>query len=76
MIKYITGDKFRYILIHILAQKLCEDISNTVLKVHVLTGCDATSKVGRKAAAVKANNHLLTSFRENRTLNFLAPKQV
>ena len=41
----------RYIPLPTLAQKLCEDICNTILKIHVLTG---NSKVETKAAALKA----------------------
>ena len=53
-----------YILIHILAQNLCEDICNTILKIHTLTGYDAISKTGTKAAALKPNYHLLSSLGE------------
>lgn len=56
-IKYSSGDKSCYILIHTLAQKLWEDICNIILKIHLLTGCDATRKVVIKVAAVKSNYH-------------------
>ena len=51
---YSTGDKSPYIPIHTLTQKLCEDVCNKILKLHVLTGYDATSEDGTKAAALKA----------------------
>ena len=44
-----------------LPQNLCEDICDTILKIHVLTGCNATSKVETKTH-LKANFHLLASF--------------
>ena len=66
----------RYMQIHISVQKLSENSSNTILKIHVLTGYDATSKVGTKVAAVKCNFHLLASFWQNKRPNFLALKQA
>ena len=65
-----------YILIHTLAQKLCEDICNIILKIHVLTGYGATSKAGTKAAALKATYYLLANFELNRRPNILALKQA
>lgn len=56
-IKYSSGDKSCYVLIHTLAQKLWEDICNTISKIHLLTVCDATRKVVIKVAALKANYH-------------------
>jgi len=48
-----AGDKTRYIPIHSLVQKLgCFKIE-VLLTVHTLSGCDVTSKVGTKAAAMK-----------------------
>ena len=65
-IKYNTGDNSRYIPFHTLAQKSCEDIFNTVLKIHVFIGCDATSKAGTKAATLKASNQPFSNqFRAN-----------
>ena len=48
-----------YTQIHTLAQTFFEDISNTILTIHVLEGYDVSSTVGIKAATVKANYHLL-----------------
>ena len=65
-IKYNTGDNSRYIPFHTLAQRSCEDIFNTVLKIHVFIGCDATSKAGTKAATLKASNQPFSNqFRAN-----------
>ena len=69
-IKYSTGES-RYILILTLAQKLCEDIFKTILKIHGLTECYAASKIETKVAALKANYHLLASFWKNRRPIFL-----
>ena len=65
-----------YIPVHTLAQKLCEDICNTILKIHVLTDIGPTSKIGIKAVALKGNYHLLASFGQNRRPNFFAVKQA
>ena len=66
----------RYIAIHNLAQKLCEDICITILKINVPAGHDATTKVEKKAAALKATYHLLASFGQIRRPNFLALRQA
>ena len=48
-----------------------------ILATHPYTHrCDATSKVGTKTAALKANYHLLASFGQDRRPTFLALKQV
>ena len=44
-----------YTAIHTSAQKLCEDICNTISKIHVLTWYNATSKVGTKVVDIKIN---------------------
>ena len=64
-IKYGTGDKFRHIPVHKLGCVLGTQLCKIILKSHVLTGSDVTSKVGTKAAAL--NNELekyLESFGE------------
>ena len=61
-IKYGLGDKTCYIPIHTLAQRLGKDMCGMLLKSHVLTGCDVTSKLGTKGNALKANLHLLIDF--------------
>ena len=66
----------RYIAIHNLAQKLCEDICITTLKINIFAGHDATSKVEKKAAPLKATYHLLASFGQIRRPNFLALRQA
>ena len=66
----------RHTAIHNPAQKLCEDICITILKINVPAGHDATTKVEKKAAALKATYHLLASFGQIRRPNFLALKQA
>ena len=75
-IKYSTGIKSRYIPIHTLGQKLGEGVCSKTLNIHVLTGCDSTSKIGTKAAALKANYHLINNFRKNREPDIVSLKQV
>ena len=55
-IKYGPGDSTRYIPIHKLADIMRSNICKFVLKAHVLFGCDVTSKVGTKAAALKSTH--------------------
>ena len=68
-IKHSAGDKSCYTLIHTLPQTLRECICKS-------TECDATSKVGTKAAALKANLHFWAVFEQIKRPNFLAPKEA
>ena len=52
-IRYGTGDSTRYIQLHVLAVKLGEVKAKLVLKLHILSGCDVTSKVGTKLAVMR-----------------------
>ena len=52
-IRFGNGNKARYIPVHTLHTNLGRDLSKVVLKAHVLTGCDISSKVGTKYAALK-----------------------
>ena len=49
-----VGDSTRYIPLHTLAEKIGHDMCQVLPALHTLTGCDTTSKVGTKAAALKA----------------------
>ena len=53
-VRYGVQNKTRDIPIHRLAQILGPDKCSALLKGYILTGCDVTSKVGSKAATVKA----------------------
>ena len=54
------GDTTRYILIHVLAVK--SPFTDIIISIHVLTGCEYTSKVGTQAAALKADIQLIKDF--------------
>ena len=54
-VKYGMGESSRYIPIHIMANKIGPIECSVLFKAHILTGCDVTSKVGTKSAALKAN---------------------
>ena len=49
------GNTTRYIPVHILADKLGRDMCKVLPALHILTGCDMTSKVGTKCSGMKAN---------------------
>ena len=49
-----VGNSTRHIPLHTLADKMNPDICKVILPVHHLTGCDSTSKLGTKAASLKA----------------------
>ena len=64
-IKYGTGDKSRHIPVHKLGCVLGTQLCKVILKSHVLTGSDVTSKVGTKAAALNSEpEKYLESFGE------------
>ena len=44
----------RHVPVHQLAEILGTEKSRALLKAHILTGCDVTSKIGSKTAAFKA----------------------
>lgn len=52
-IEYGTGKSKRFIPVHNLWNKLTTNVRDNLLKVHILTGCDVTSKVGTKMMALK-----------------------
>ena len=55
-VRFGAGEKTRNIRIHILVDKLGDHLSSSIiLKTHVLTGCDVTSKIGTKSSAMKIN---------------------
>ena len=67
-VKYGTGNNERFIPIHLLANRIGY-MCHIILKAHILTGGDVTSKVGTKVNALKANpaQHL-SRFGENDSL--------
>lgn len=62
-LRYGTGAKQRFIPIHTLCIKI-GNIQYSLLKAHILTGCDVMSKVGTKLAAVNSikKGNALTKF--------------
>ena len=55
-------DSTRHIPIHSLAFRIGFDLCKVIPAVHTQTGCDYTSKVGTKPAALKANPLVLENF--------------
>ena len=53
-IKFGIGDKSRHIPVHKLGVILGTQLCKVILKSHVLTGCDVTSKVGTRVAALNS----------------------
>ena len=54
LIRYGTGNTRRFIPVHKIYEKLGNSVSSVLLKAHVLTGCDLTSKIGTKERVLKA----------------------
>lgn len=54
-VKAGVGDSTRLIPIHALVMRIGNDLSHVLPAVHTLTGCDYTSKVGTKHAALRAS---------------------
>ena len=68
-LKYGVGTKVRFIRLHILIARLDQNLLDVLLKVHVPTGCDVTSKIGTKSAALKSDSHMrLKKIGENELL--------
>ena len=64
--KYGTGEGERLIPMHILGNIIKPKLCKIILKAHILTGCDVTSKVGTKLAALNSDPELyLESFGES-----------
>ena len=65
-IKYGTyfgaGDRARYIPVYSLVHNLGKSRASSLLAAHILSGCDVTSKVGTKAAAIKQIDSTLSLF--------------
>ena len=52
-IRFGTSDMTRHIPIHNLGEVIGSNRCSVILKAHILTGCDVTSKIGMKPAALK-----------------------
>lgn len=64
-VRFGAGEKTRNIPIHVLANKLGDHLSSLfILKIHVFTGSDVTSKIGRKRSEMNINpERFLEDFR-------------
>ena len=56
--KYGMGISQRFIPRHSLYHKLEISVINSLLKLHILTACDVTSKFGAKSVAIKASQEV------------------
>ena len=75
--KYGTGTKKRYIPLHTIATSLGETKSKLIMKIHIVSGCDVTSKIGTESAALKKNpDEYLQLFGEKGVDNDLAFKNA
>ena len=52
--RYGAGNARRFSLIHVLYGSLGHIKSSVILKAHIITGSDVTSKLGTKERALKA----------------------
>jgi len=58
-----VGDSTRFSPIHVLAAQIGDNLCQVLPAVHVLSGCDYTSKIGTKHAALMTNpEHCLEEF--------------
>ena len=51
--KFGIGDSSRFTPLHFQASQLGPRVCFVIIKAHILTGCDITSKIGAKVAALK-----------------------
>ena len=54
-----VGNSMRFIPIHILSLRIGPSLCKVLPTIHTLTGCDYTSEVGTKLAALTANPEIL-----------------
>ena len=70
-ILYGTGDKKLYLPIHYLAERLGEKQCSVILKAHILTRSDYTSKIGTKAGALRCSpDKYITNFGEENMTSY------
>ena len=53
--KFGTGDTSRFIPLHLIVSQIGQIVCSVIIKAHILTGCDVTSKIRTKVAALKCN---------------------
>ena len=65
-LRYGVAEKTRYVPIHTLGTILGQQMCRTLLKTHIISGCDVTRKFGIKAAALKSKpEYYLLNFGES-----------
>ena len=57
-----VGDSTRYIPLHLIFERKPE-LCFVLPAIHILTGCDTTSKVGTKLSALNLENHYLAQIK-------------
>ena len=57
-----VGDSTRYIPLHLIFERKPE-LCSVLPAIHILTGCDTTSKVGTKLSALNLENHCLAQIK-------------
>jgi len=69
-VEFGSGERRRHLPLHILAQKLGHEMCKVLLKVHVLSGDDAHSRIGTKHAAFACEpQKYLSNFAESDDLS-------
>ena len=68
-IEFGTGEKRRFLPLHIIADQMGEPLCRVLFKTHVHTGDDITSRIGTKLAAMQCNPpyYLTRVWRKTRT---------
>ena len=65
-VEFGKGERKRYLPLHILAERLGQELCRVVVKAHILTGDDSISKIGTKHASLLCDpQNLLVSFGES-----------
>ena len=64
-VRFGSGNSSRFLPMHQFAYQLGQKMCTVIMKAHILTGCDVTSKVGTKMGALRNDPELyLTQFGE------------
>ena len=67
-IKFGAGGHSRFVPLHVMYNNMNKELHSVILKAHILTGCDATSKIGTKKGALKVSpKKYLSKFGNDRT---------
>ena len=76
-VQFGSGERKRHLPLHIVAEKLGQDMCKVLVKVHVLTGDDALSRIGTKHAPFTCElQKYLHSFAESDELSDVSVKIV